>query len=476
MQLKAALQRFSRGIGFNGEVSNPQISEIEQTSQPLQISYDYTREKYGEWDDRRISPPMPPMGWELAPGVKEKEPADEPELGSPGELVYASSVQIPKGWSLFPQKNVELKEDWAEYHSTYSLADGVFKAERRVLIKKNKVPLDQWDKYLAFRRAVYDDEVRMTPIFNEAAVPLVPSSLSAFISQPGGNLKEILDPLRDASAILSAETPASKTDLEKATGLSRKAVDSAEAKSLTLPLDDAHSLYFTEILTYAWSTLGTAALESNDLPSAENYLRAAWRLSQDNATGYLLGKLLEAKGDKNAAAHQYLLARFSNPPSRLLGGGGNFFDESGDSYRRLTGKDPTSAARTPGRNYEGSPIAELNKETEFRQITRTSKVTGAGLFMLVFEPGKPVQARFLSGDKGLHGFEAALRAAAFHPAFPAGSKARVLREIRLVCTPYAGCDGYMILPNAVQMPSTEIPVFNLPKGAKTVQIETQSQP
>jgi len=475
-QWKEALQRFSNATGFAGEVTNPQFSEIEQTGQPLQFSYDYTREKYGEWDDHRISPPMPPTGWELAPGVKEKKPADPPELGSPGEQIYLSSVQIPKGWSLIPQKNVDLKEDWAEYHSTYSFTDGIFKAERRVVVKKSKVPLDEWDKYLAIRRAMYDDEVRMTPIFNRAAVPGIPGSLYAFINQPDGNLKTIMEPLRDASAILSAETPASKADLDKAAGLSRKAVDAAEAQSLTLSLDDAHSLYFAGVLTYAWSALGRAALESGDLPTAENYLRAAWRLGQDNATGYRLGRLLEAKGDKNAAAHQYLLAKFATASSLSLGGGENFFEECGDSYRRLTGKDPNSAARMPGGRYEGSPIAELNKETEFHQVFRTSKVTGVGLFILVFEPGKPVQVRFLSGDQGVRGFESALKTVAFHPGFPAGSKARVLREIRLVCTPYAGCDGYMMLPNAVQIPPKDITPPDAPKGTKTFQIEVQPGP
>ena len=59
---------------------------------------------------------------------------------------------------MFPVKGIDLTEDWAEYHSTYAFKDGSFTAERRVLIKKNKVPLNQWDKYLAFRRAMYDDE------------------------------------------------------------------------------------------------------------------------------------------------------------------------------------------------------------------------------------------------------------------------------------------------------------------------------
>lgn len=159
-QWKQYMQNFSNATGFGGEVSNPQVSEVELTSVPLEFSYDYTREKYGEWDNHRISPPMPPVGWELPPGVKQKKPADDVEIGSPGEQIYLSKVTLPKGWTLNPPNDASLKEDWAEYHATYSFNDGVFSAERRLRVKKNKVPLADWDKYLVFRRGIYEDECR----------------------------------------------------------------------------------------------------------------------------------------------------------------------------------------------------------------------------------------------------------------------------------------------------------------------------
>ena len=82
-QMKEAMQGFSNATGFGGEISNPQVSEIEKTDEPLEFSYDYTREKFGEWDDHRIFPPMPPTGWSLGPGIKMKMPADEPESDRP---------------------------------------------------------------------------------------------------------------------------------------------------------------------------------------------------------------------------------------------------------------------------------------------------------------------------------------------------------------------------------------------------------
>lgn len=66
-----------------------------------------------------------------------------------------------------------------------------------------------------------------------------------------------------------------------------------------------------------------------------------------------------------------------------------------------------------------------------------------------------------------------LQAHSFPPALPNASKARLLREVRLVCTPYAGCDAYMMLPTSVQMPPIEI---NSASGEKSVQIELQAAP
>ena len=465
-QWKEFMQRLSNSIGFAGEVSNPQVSEIEQTSQPLRFSYDYKREKFGEWDSHRIGPPMPPMGFELGPGVKQIKPADEPELGSPGELVYSTSVQLPKGWGAFPPQKVDLNEDWAEYHSTYNVTLGTFTAERRVVIKKSKVPLEQWDKYLAFRRAVYADEIRMTPIFYGDLPDGARYGFSEFMSSPDTKLAEILDPLGGAATILASEDTASSADLNKALDLSRKAVEVVEARTLTLSVEDGQSLYWTQLLSAAWSALGRAALDLKDLATAEDYLRAAWKLSEDRMTGYQLGRLLAIKGDKEAAARVWQLANITNGGESLgsrLYSDATVRDQIGEAYQKLTGK-PMSAAALNNGQYNGSLRAELDRQTEFRGWVHSSTLNGQGLFILANEPGKPSKAHLLSGDKVMEKMIGTLETQKLPVVFPRESKARMVREVRLICTPYAGCDAYIFLPNSVQIsvPSTmkwETPVI-----------------
>jgi len=161
---KQLVQVIVAGQGFGGDATNPQVSGVEQPGDPLEFSADYTREKYYQWDDEKtshwIGVPMPPMGAELAPGVKDKKPADDPDLGSTGQTLYAATMQLPAGWTATLPQNVEASNEWLVYRSTYSLRNGVLSAERALTVKKTKLPLGEWERYLAFRRTMFEDANR----------------------------------------------------------------------------------------------------------------------------------------------------------------------------------------------------------------------------------------------------------------------------------------------------------------------------
>jgi hypothetical protein len=494
-QWKVAMQGYSNGLGFVGEVSNPQISEIEQTNKPLEFSYDYTREKYHQWSDHDtshwIDPPLPGMGGELAPGVKEKKPADEPDLGARGETVYLSTMQLPADWSMTPPDKIDLKEDWLEYHAKYSFKNGNFTTERRLIVKKTKVPLDDWEKYLAFRRDMFEDWNHQVLIFPPGTQNLQNGDIrfsapqiiqSQYTGVPTDEMKEQLlaaiQPMHEAEEILEADPSASPEDLAKAVALSRKAVDDIEATTLTLPEDDPHSLFWTQALSSAWCMLGWSSLEIKDLATAENYLRAAWRLSQDRTSGYQLGRLLEMKGDKSTAAHQYELAHVTNINNSFGGflySNYNLEGRIADGYKRVTGMQLTSVALNHGQ-YNGSLRAELDKQIEIRAFTRTSKITGEALFAVAYEAGKPVKVRFLDGDKKVESMASSLEKRPLGVLLPASSKARLLREVRLVCSQYGGgCDAYMLAPTEIKIPAGQstqnITLPIAPNGTKTVRVE-----
>jgi hypothetical protein len=485
-QWKAFTEGFASRLGFAGEVSNPQFSPIEKTSEPFEMSWDYKREKYGEWDNRRISPPMPPMGIELMPGVKQIKPADEIDLGSPGEADYTSVVQLPQGWLLYPPVGVDLVEDWGEYHARYAFEKGKFTAERKMAIKKDKIPLDDWEKWLDFRRAVFTDAVKMMPL-NDPNAPV--NAYLRNYGDPDGpawmkELSEAGQKLREFAAVLDAGSAPSAQGAKDAAVPANKAIETIETKSATLAVGDVQSLYAGVQLANAWCMRGWQELNKSNLSAAENDLRAAWKLGADRQSGYLLGRLLEAKGEKAAAVHQYELAHIASVSPRFV-----LVDDTGldakiaAAYKKLTSKDFSDSALNRNR-YEGSLLSEFDKLHEIKPIFRATKLTGIGYYSLAFETGKPVKAVFLGGDKGMERLTPQLEAYRFGVQLPTGSKARLLRELRAVCTPYAGCDAYMISPASPETPPIKINgtrVISLPippppnKGDTPVVIQLQQQ-
>ena len=346
------------------------------------------------------------------------------------------------------------------YHAKYAFKDGTFTADRRLLVKKDKVPLDQWEKYLTFRRAIYDEEVRTDPIISGSATSNNPGGFNQAAGMPFENAASILSPLHEALAILTAETPPTKVQLDKADDLADAVVSDVEARSLEIPPDDIHSLYWTQLLAYAWYMQGWTALEENAFDDAEEYLRAAWQLSQDQTSGYLLGRLLEAKGEHVEAAHVLELAYISGV--EIVHGmnqdsGEKLQQQISETYKKITGKELTATPLNHGQ-YTGSLRAELDKGNEIRGFTKTSKLTGEGLYIVAYETGKPVKAYFLGGDPGFGRMSSILENQRFPATFPADSKARVLREVRLVCAPYGGCAAYMLLPTSIMWRSNSIPI------------------
>ncbi|HEU5336653.1 MAG TPA: DUF3857 domain-containing protein [Terriglobales bacterium] len=157
-QWQTMVQRLSYANGFAGDVSNITTSSPEDTAKPFRFAYDYTRKDYSDWKDRLITPPMPPFGVETRSGDDDKKPKKPVVLGAPGEVVHRARVQMPAGYTPKLPKNVDLTTDFADYHSTYSLKDGVLIAERRLIMKKAKVPLAEWEAYRKFGKSIADDE------------------------------------------------------------------------------------------------------------------------------------------------------------------------------------------------------------------------------------------------------------------------------------------------------------------------------
>jgi tetratricopeptide (TPR) repeat protein len=139
------VQRMSQGMGWSGTTSNPEASKPEDTTQAMTISYDYKREKAGDWSNLKILAQFAPS--EL-PQVDEKDPPVRAiELGVPRILTSNSEMKLPDGWGAVIPDPIHTKSAYATFDESYRLEKGTLYAERRVEFLKETVPVADWKSY-----------------------------------------------------------------------------------------------------------------------------------------------------------------------------------------------------------------------------------------------------------------------------------------------------------------------------------------
>src|SRR5437763_11707747 len=90
------MQALIASQGFGGSVSDPSVSDPEATTDPVRLQYHYKRPSYSEWENRRISPPLPPIG---APDLSAATQPTKPiAVGNLVNATYKSRVEMPKGF------------------------------------------------------------------------------------------------------------------------------------------------------------------------------------------------------------------------------------------------------------------------------------------------------------------------------------------------------------------------------------------
>jgi tetratricopeptide (TPR) repeat protein len=169
-QWKEAAQTFSYRLNFGGDVSNVTVTPPDDLEKPFQLSYDYVRKHYGDWENRQITAPMPPLGIEVTKDSKEKKPSEPVFLGALGKIVYRSRVELPPGYSMVAPRDLNLVEPYAEYHTTNDVEDGALTTTRQFVIKQSEVALSAWESFRSLGRVIADDEYTFIPLTGASTV------------------------------------------------------------------------------------------------------------------------------------------------------------------------------------------------------------------------------------------------------------------------------------------------------------------
>lgn len=270
-QWDQAVQYLSRLMGFGGTVSHSEFEHGEDLEDPIRLMYDYDHPKFGDWGELRILPLFPLTG---LPPVPDKEPEKAIPLGAERTEIARTEIHLPAGFAPDLPDAVHVKTDFATYDRTYSFANGVLTADRRVVVLAKKVPAKEWKAYAGF--------VKETSLFDGTFIQLLT------VGTAKGSA------LTKASGAGSNATAAQL--VTEADGLEK----SGDYEGVLKLLDQARKM--TPEQPYLWSNYGWVAMAQHDLPAAEKDFDRELKYHPDETyVWWLYAVALEKSGQMDRA-------------------------------------------------------------------------------------------------------------------------------------------------------------------------------
>lgn len=314
---KDLVQSISYAVGYGGEVSDVHVSPPDDTTYAFQYSYHYTRKDYPDWANKRIAAALPPFA---LPALSEKsEDMLKPvKLGQPSEVILRSAIELPKGYTPQLPAPVDLKQDFAEYHSESSFKDGVLTTERRLVTKRREVAASARADYKSFSKSIADEWGSYTDLTAAGA-----SATAGFASSP--KAQELFEEAREA--FMRQDLDGALNDLEEAVKADPK-------------------------FEQGWFTLGSVELSRNRIPEGMENIHKALALIPANPQPYklLASRLMGMRHNDEALEIWLALAKQhpddadvqANAGSMLLNEGKN--REAAEHLELAVKADPTKPA------------------------------------------------------------------------------------------------------------------------------------
>jgi tetratricopeptide (TPR) repeat protein len=318
------VQQIANSMGYAGTTSNPDISRPEDTATPLTISYDYKRDKGGDWANYKIIPQLIPLS---IPRPDEKDPPVRAiQLGTPRAETSTAAMKLPEGWAAELPEAVHAKCAYATYDITYRFDKGTVYTERRVQYLQDKVPVADWKTYKKFTDAANLDESYIQLTRHTTGVDNSSSDKRAVL---GSAAPPINFSAQATILIRSAFTAIQNGDLATA----RKSLDEAATLSLSHDLPDY------------WATHGFLQIKSGQILDgiAEYHKELTLHPAETRYYPYLISQELAAgyRDKAMGSLRSWIAADPANPTpdSQLIG----MLLDDGDNADAITEADAASA-------------------------------------------------------------------------------------------------------------------------------------
>jgi len=151
VQWDKGTQLLANAMGFSGTTSNSQFDHPENTTQPMHVSYDYSKKPFGDWNNFRIVALLPANPLPAAP---DKEPTDDIDLGAPRTETAVSRIQLPAGFGADLPDAIHVKTAFATFDKTYRVENGELTIQRQIVVLEGKLPAKFWEDYKKFAEAI----------------------------------------------------------------------------------------------------------------------------------------------------------------------------------------------------------------------------------------------------------------------------------------------------------------------------------
>jgi len=226
-------------------------------------------------------------------------------------------------------------------------------------------------------------------------------------------------------------------DLTTAETNTKKALDKLEKETAQITLGNltADDLQHVNLLTAVWDTMGWVYFRQGKMAQAENYISAAWTVTQHSEVGDHLAQVYEKDGKPAEAANIYELSLSAETLSPDPSGS----DTMKNSLNRLK-----AAGHSPN-------VSDANQElAKMRTISLPKTANGTADFFLLLSGDKVEDVQFVSGDEALKGATSELAKTKFPGQIPKGSSAKIVRRGMLYCSDAATqCQFTLLLPQSV---------------------------
>lgn len=323
-QYNQVVQQISYNIGYSGTTSNPAVTRPEDTTQPFKMSYDYEREKAGDWEDYKIVPQVAPIS---LPRFGDTDPLVRIlDLGYPRVETSKSAMRLPDGWEAVLPEAVHIKCPYVTYDETYRFEKGTVYADRRIEVLKHKVPTADL--------ATYKKWANDTDLGNEPYIQL--TGTSASVSTPTATTLSTTGATNSSHAdgppVVTEGSEEVATLLQKAIKLYQQQDYDGVAKLL----DQIKAINPQQ--PYLWFTYGEMAVMHGQFFEAIDDLKKEIKLHPESLAAYLLLTQLQQnrglKKDAIITLRAWAAADPSNPDAaaRLM----NMLMDDGDATSALT--------------------------------------------------------------------------------------------------------------------------------------------